>query len=269
MPRIRSIHPGQWTDEEFVSCSFPARLLALAIRNLSDDNGIFEWKPLGLKMRAFPADDVDIEALLGELVDSGQVCRYTAGSKPFGVIRNFHKFQSPRKPSYAHPLPEAGDVPDFADLKLIEYRTGTAPVPHQCGKVPREGVGEGVGEGEKIEKLLSSGDDAPGDVTAKKTTPDCPHKEILAAFAELLPMLRQPRDWTPARRALLAARWNESVERQSVIWWRNLFTYIANQCSFLLGTKQGVRGSFQADLPWMLKQANFLKIIEGAYDDED
>ena len=31
MARIRSLHPGQWTDEAFVQCSAFARLLALGL----------------------------------------------------------------------------------------------------------------------------------------------------------------------------------------------------------------------------------------------
>lgn len=68
MARIRSIHPGQWSDEDFVCLSFPARLLALALRNLADDHGIFEWKPRTIKMQLFPADNIDMEPLLSELV---------------------------------------------------------------------------------------------------------------------------------------------------------------------------------------------------------
>jgi hypothetical protein len=51
VPRIRSLHPEQFTDDQFVSCSPLARLLALGVRNQSDDNGIFEWNPVKLKMR--------------------------------------------------------------------------------------------------------------------------------------------------------------------------------------------------------------------------
>ena len=32
MPRIRSLHPEQWSDEDFVELSYPARLLAIGIR---------------------------------------------------------------------------------------------------------------------------------------------------------------------------------------------------------------------------------------------
>ncbi|NKC30189.1 hypothetical protein [Falsiroseomonas selenitidurans] len=106
MARIRSVHPGQWTDEEFVSCSMPARLLALALRNVADDQGVFEWKMLTLKMQLFPADTVDIAALLDELAASGQVRRFAVGERQFGAIRNFRRWQRPEKPKPVHPLPD-------------------------------------------------------------------------------------------------------------------------------------------------------------------
>lgn len=105
MARIRSLHPGQWTDEAFVSCSPFARLLALGLRNEADDNGIFEWKPKMLKMRLLAADDVSVEQLLGELVDSGQVKQFQEEGKLFGAIRNFLKYQRPKAAKAVFPLP--------------------------------------------------------------------------------------------------------------------------------------------------------------------
>lgn len=105
MARIRSTHPGQWTDEEFVSVSFPARLLALAVRNEADDNGIFEWKPTTLKMRLFAADSVDVQALLAEIERANLVRKFTVGASHFGAIRNFRKYQRPKKPNSTHPIP--------------------------------------------------------------------------------------------------------------------------------------------------------------------
>lgn len=103
MARIRSIHPGQWTDEQFVMCSPWAQLLCIAIRNEADDAGLFEWKPIGLKMRLLPAASVDVAALLAELAEAGLLMRYEHGGKPYGAIKNFGKWQSPKKPSRKHP----------------------------------------------------------------------------------------------------------------------------------------------------------------------
>jgi hypothetical protein len=104
MPRIRSTHFGQWSDEDFVAMSFPARLLALALRNIADDHGVFEWKPLTIKMQLMPADHVDIPALLAEMVENNIVLKFAIGRKQFGAIRNFMRWQRPKKPSYQHPI---------------------------------------------------------------------------------------------------------------------------------------------------------------------
>jgi hypothetical protein len=105
MPRIRSIHPGQWTDEDFVSCSMPAQLLAIGLRNFADDAGVFEWKPITLRMQIFPARTVDIPKLLRELEGANIIRQFEAAGKPYGAIRNFRKWQRPEKPKLIHPLP--------------------------------------------------------------------------------------------------------------------------------------------------------------------
>lgn len=106
MPRIRSVHPSQWTDENFVECSFAARLFVIAVRNETDDNGIFEWKPKTLKMKLFPADNIDLEPLLEELTINSQVMRYEVEGKTFGIVRNFQRYQRPEKPKFLYPVPD-------------------------------------------------------------------------------------------------------------------------------------------------------------------
>ena len=71
MARIRSIHPGIFTDEAFASASMAARMLLIGIWTEAYDDGVFEWKPLTLKMKIFPGDSVDINAVLSELGGSG------------------------------------------------------------------------------------------------------------------------------------------------------------------------------------------------------
>jgi len=105
MARIRSIHPGLWTDEAFATLSMAARVLIMGIWNHADDGGGFEWKPLTLKMRIFPADNVDVSALLEELSSSNLVLEYDADGKRFGAVRNFGKWQRAQKPDRFCPMP--------------------------------------------------------------------------------------------------------------------------------------------------------------------
>lgn len=105
MSRIRSIHPGLWTDVEFVAMSPFARLLFIGIWNECDDKGIFPWSPLQLKMRILPADNIDASSLLAEIEDAGSVRRYEIDGKAYGVVKNFAKFQRPKKPNDIYPAP--------------------------------------------------------------------------------------------------------------------------------------------------------------------
>ncbi|MGY6643803.1 MAG: hypothetical protein ACXIVD_01160 [Salinarimonas sp.] len=106
-PRIRSIHPGLFTDEAFMSISATARVFLMGIWCQADDRGVFEWKPITLKARLFPADAVDTESLLSELENVDVIKRFEVNGRAYGVVRNFGKYQRPRDPKAVHPLPDA------------------------------------------------------------------------------------------------------------------------------------------------------------------
>lgn len=114
MARIRSIHPGVYTDEAWASVSIAARWLGMGICTEADDNGIFEWKPLQLKMRIFPADSADVPGLLSELCQAGIVKSFDADGKKYGALRNFCRFQRPRKPKSWFPMTD--EVRSFVAL---------------------------------------------------------------------------------------------------------------------------------------------------------
>lgn len=127
MPRIRSVHPGVWTDEAFVSVSPLARLLAIGLWNECDDGGGFEWKPIQLKMRLLPADNIDIDQLLSELVGNQLIRPYAVEGRSYGAVRNFGRFQRPKKPNRTHPMPD--ELRTFAATEGIS----SEPLPHPPG----------------------------------------------------------------------------------------------------------------------------------------
>lgn len=135
MARIRSIHPGLYTDEAFVSLSLAARVLLPGVWTECDDHGIFEWKPVTLKMKIFPADNIDVVALLVELLNAGSVKKFVFDGKEFGVARNFSKYQRPKNPSYRYTLPE--EHREYSGLKppatpsLPEASPSTTEIPPQ------------------------------------------------------------------------------------------------------------------------------------------
>ena len=158
MARIRSIHPGIWTDEAFMTASPHARLLVMGIWCEAFDDGVFEWKPLTLKVRIFPVDNVDLAALLAEIEALGFVRKFEVGGKTYGLVRNFRRFQRPKKPNTSGVL-------------SAEFRTyvglnddGSEPVGNQDGtdgeKSPQMEEGGGKREENTEEPIGSSDADA-------------------------------------------------------------------------------------------------------------
>ncbi|MBQ0707863.1 hypothetical protein [Ochrobactrum sp. AP1BH01-1] len=97
MARIRSIPIAIFTDEDFVSVSAFARLLFVGLGSIADGRGTFSWRPLSIKIKIFPADDVDVSALLAELETANLIFRFDSGAECWGVIRDFHHFRGGRK----------------------------------------------------------------------------------------------------------------------------------------------------------------------------
>jgi hypothetical protein len=106
MARIRSVHPGFFTDEDYVRASAYARLLFIGLGVMADDKGIFEWKPITLKMKIFPADNINIDDLLSELMGVNAVKKYEINGRYYGAIRKFTKYQRPKTPNNIHPISE-------------------------------------------------------------------------------------------------------------------------------------------------------------------
>lgn len=105
MARIRSVHPTLFTDEAWVSCTPMARVLYIGLLTDADDQGLFEWKPLQIRMRLLPGDNADIPALLAELLEANLVAQIDSAGKKLGAVRNFRRFQRPKKPNAIFVLP--------------------------------------------------------------------------------------------------------------------------------------------------------------------
>ncbi|MCA0185079.1 MAG: hypothetical protein LCH90_03635 [Proteobacteria bacterium] len=102
-------------------------------------------------------------------------------------------------------------------------------------------------------------------VSSKAADP-CPHQAIIDLYHQALPSGRHVRSWTDTRKAKLRARWKEEAERQSLDWWAKFFGYIA-ESDFLTGkTSTPRRRPFEIDLEWIVTPSNFVKILEGKYE---
>lgn len=231
MSRIRSVHPGFFSDEDLVTVSAFARLLYIGILVEADDKGVFPWKPLTLKMRVLPVDNVDMEALLSELEAINAIRRYQMDGKEYGAVRNFRKFQRPKSPNDVHPIPD-----DFRNYVGLTDADGEKSFQREEG-------------GDKME----DGEEEGGE----RDSP--PADKIVAAWNLLasrqgLPAIQK---MTDKRKTSLRSRIKEHGAEV-------ILKAIAGieDSDFLLGRND--RG-WKANFDFLLQPSSMTKLIEGAY----
>lgn len=124
MARIRTVKPEFFTSEDIVELDPMARLLYIALWCEADKEGRMAWKTKTFKMRYFPADDCDIDALADALVTRGLVCLY---GENYAYIPSFkeHQHINPREKDSV--LPDQNDYAsstrDDASV-TVKTRTG-------------------------------------------------------------------------------------------------------------------------------------------------
>lgn len=123
MARIRTIKPEFFTSEDIVGLSPMARLLYIAIWCEADREGRMQWKPRTFKLRYFPADNCDIDALAREIIASGLVIPYGEG---LAYIPSFSKHQhvNPRESASTLPTPDASARVIDASLPVSDAQVG-------------------------------------------------------------------------------------------------------------------------------------------------
>lgn len=186
MARIRSIHPGILTDEAFMTLTVECPLgvpLLVGIWMQADDAGVFEWKPITLKAAILPGISTEFGHILAELVRNSFVRCFDVDGRQYGVVRNFVKYQRPKKPKDQHPAtPEMRSYAGFEDGKRPHADTGRPPNDDEFGTssgIHRQMKEEG---GRRKEEKKDSDASARADKTPspppipRSTTidPDCP-----------------------------------------------------------------------------------------------
>lgn len=159
---------------------------------------------------------------------------------------------------------DGGYFHDRCDAEITKYRANTSAK-------ARAGIASALARQQKstrVEQPLNSveltNNQEPltnNSISVGNGVANCPHEEIISLYAKHLPMLTQVKTWTEARAKVLKARWRESVKHQSIDFWERFFKYVS-ESDFLTG-RNGKWTS--CDMVWLLKQENFVKVLEGKY----
>lgn len=157
----------------------------------------------------------------------------------------------------ASPTPSAG-ARGGADARP---RAGAREGSHPCAETASAHATQTITEPSVTVKISN-----PAGLEVGGLPPSCPHQKIIDLYHETLPGCPRVREWTKTREAYLRTRWRESRERQQLDWWRKYFEYIGSS-DFLTGRTNANNGRppFIADLEWLIKSANLVKVIEGKY----
>ena len=255
MSRIRSIHPGLFTDEAFVVLSPMARLFFMGLWTECDDWGSFEWAPLKLKMRLLPADSVDAHELLAEIEAERGILKYEVNGKSYGAVRNFCQYQRPKKPNSAHPQTDA--VRKWVNIEARQKRDGSEEVPNEF---PTDGeIGRQMEDGGGNKEIPSEANASSG------SNVDCGQStlgpnDVIEAWNDVADDCGLPKiiKLTPERKRRLAQRLRENSFDEFAEALRAI-----RRSKFLRGDNP--RG-WRANFDFLLQPSSFTKLLEGYYD---
>lgn len=282
MPRIRTIKPQFWGDEDLARAPREARLLFIGIWNLCDDYGICKRHPAWLKGQLFPYDDdlkIDqIEAWIEALIREKCLFSFQIDLERFIAVRNFsthqhvmrpsfHGFISPKKFSkYLNlsTIPQTFDEYSMNTHLLLNVVSSKSNSNSRRVSSKEDTLGNGTVTGEKKNSLKNQYDllekkdkvEIINFVTKNKPDFIDPYFDLWNIFAaeRKLPKLLQV---TQARKRLLSVRIREE---------RFNFLEILSKAAksdFIL------KSNFFC-FDWIIhSEANYLKVIEGNYTNKE
>lgn len=148
MARIRTIKPEFFTSEDICSMSPLARLFYQACWCEADREGRLEWRPTTMRIRYFPTDDCDINAIAAEVLSRGLVQVYEVEGRKYALIPTFNRHQhiNPREAVSKIPAPSAeGKAVDAEPEPDASARVNDASARVEHAQVGKEGKGkEGI-----------------------------------------------------------------------------------------------------------------------------
>lgn len=165
MARIRTIKPEFWLNEELSQVSEPARLVAIGLLNLCDDDGWFKSHVRLVESALFPFSEpsVSIHECLTQLSEIGYIKIYNGvDSKQYGMVVNFDKHQKVNRPT---PSKIKGLI-DFTEDSVSSHEQLTG------GKERKGKEGKGTGNREQGKEI------SPAAVCDAKTVFDFWHSTM-------------------------------------------------------------------------------------------
>ena len=100
--RIRTVKPEFWQSEDLAEVSDKAKLLAIGLLNMADDEGYLKCHPSLIRSQLFPFNDnsLNIQGMLTELSNANYITLLSGDDgKDYLMVNNFTKHQKVNRPT--------------------------------------------------------------------------------------------------------------------------------------------------------------------------
>lgn len=261
MARKRMIDPNIWQSEDYSKLNTLSKLVFIGLFSNADDYGFGRAKATYVKSMLFPYEEgirtADIEKSLSEIAANMSVVFYKRNGNEYYCLKNWIKWQKVDKPtpSIIPPIDENTEIiRGTFDENSESIRGGFGEASASLrGTVPPNRIEKNIKEKEKNNITLSDDNVRPTNV-----------EQIIQKWNELENIgVKAITKITSGskRRALLNARIKEYS-------FDDVLKAIDNirQSDFLCGKPNG---DWIITFDWFIKPSNFVKVLEGNYDNKN
>ena len=239
------------TSETIAELSWFEEVLFYRLIVSADDFGRYDARPAIIKGRLFPLSGVTIKQIsdaLNKLASAGIVILYEIDGHGYLQISTWERHQSPRAKKSKYPSP-----PDNLQAFAHTCKQLQADA-NNCKQMPP--INENVND---IRYSSNENDTRDNSADGASRTPRVDYEAYRKAFLEACPSLPQPSEvakWSAGRKKAIRDKGMSPSEMRSV------FERV-EKSDFLSGRNGKWDG---CSFDWILKPANWQKILEGNYD---
>lgn len=255
--RIRTIKPDFFQHEGLsdleAQSGKPVRLAFIGLWCAADKLGRFEWRPRRLQVQILPWDNVNFSQVMDVLENAGFLVKYEVDGKVYGHIPTFSNHQRCNTREAESTLPEPP--------KQVHAHAKAGA--RTCMHTPRQVQDEGEGKGREGNK---EGKGREGDIVhddERHARSPVPVSEIVEMYHKTCPDLPKCKILTDSRKQAIRNRYNQFREHEQGPLWAFEVLFNKTAQSQFLSKDWG-----KCNLDWLMKQANFVKVVEGNYDNK-
>jgi hypothetical protein len=255
MARARNIKPGFFKNDDLAALSPYGRLLFAGLWTIADKKGRLFDKVKRIKAEVLPYDDVDVEALLQDLHEGGFIKRYSIDLNNYIQIINWEKHQNP------HRNEVESEIPEFEDIDMTVFESDSDFIEKSTDLIGTSTDNIGTTRADSFNLIPDSLNLIPLEKSKSNRQRFDPDPYI-KKFNDICQDLSKVEKITDERKKKLHKILMDYGDDKYFL----ALTKV--HASDFLSGRAATERPWASTFDWILKPANFIKIIEGQYDNK-